>query len=316
MYCNLPLALFTLPDASDLSLASTWRYVAHSALHGVRHGLLFFLIIYVIERYYKVRTIKYKSRNFLHDTCYWIYGRSDLSRILFTASLFKFLGSRLAFIEITFFRSLPVFARFFLYFIFADFLTYWLHRWQHSSRVLWAFHSMHHSQEQLTFATSMRTHPVDDFILTTLSFIPLMLLGQPVHLWLPVYIAMEFMIAILHSEIPWRFGPLYRVFVSPTFHSFHHSIRPEHHNQNFGRLLSIWDYLFGTAVPEQERPVAYGLPDCKMPTLVSQLCSPFLRLYEGIPKSIRGGNSGQVVAISAAAEEAFLNASNQKTDIP
>ncbi len=290
MICNVPIALLTSPEASDLLLASTWRYVAHNAYHGLRHGMLLFLIIYSIERCYRVRTSKYKSRNFLHDICYWIYGRSDLSRILLTASLFKFLSSRLAFIEITSLRSLPVLVRFSIYFIFADFLTYWLHRWQHSSRVLWAFHSMHHSQEQLTFATSMRTHPVDDFIITTFSFVPLMLLGQPVRLWLPVYFAMEFLIAILHSEIPWRFGPLYRVFVSPTFHSFHHSISPEHHNQNFGRLLSIWDYLFGTAVREQTRPGVYGLQDCKMPTLASQLCSPFIHLYRGMPKFNRAGH--------------------------
>lgn len=316
MLCNLSIALFALPESSDLFLASTWRYVAHNALHGLRHGILLFLIIYSIERCYNVRTSQYKSRNFLHDICYWICGRSDLFRILFTASLFKFLGNRLAFIEITSFRSLPALVRLPIYFIFADFLTYWIHRWQHSSRLLWAFHSMHHSQEQLTFATSMRTHPVDDFMLTTFSFVPLMLLGQPVRLWLPVYIAMEFMIAILHSEIPWRFGPLYRVFVSPTFHSLHHSIRPEHYNQNFGRLLSIWDYLFGTAVREQTRPDLYGLRDCEMPTLVSQLCSPFIHLYREIPKSIRGGNSGQVLTHPDSAEDAVLNANNRKADMP
>ena len=240
MICNVPIALLTSPEASDLLLASTWRYVAHNAYHGLRHGMLLFLIIYSIERCYRVRTSKYKSRNFLHDICYWIYGRSDLSRILLTASLFKFLSSRLAFIEITSLRFLRTRAFFYLFHFCG--LSYLL-----ASPVATfqpgpgAFHSMHHSQEQLTFATSMRTHPVDDFIITTFSFVPLMLLGQPVRLWLPVYFAMEFLIAILHSEIPWRFGPLYRVFVSPTFHSFHHSISPEHHNQNFGRLL-----VFGT----------------------------------------------------------------------
>jgi sterol desaturase/sphingolipid hydroxylase (fatty acid hydroxylase superfamily) len=104
---------------------------------------------------------------------------------------------------------------------------------------------------------------------------------------------MEFIIAIEHSEIPWRFGPLYRLMVSPTFHAFHHSINPEHHNRNFGRMLSVWDYLFGTAVCEQKRPEVYGLEDWKMPTLMSQLCSPFIHLYKDILKSKRAAQADE-----------------------
>jgi sterol desaturase/sphingolipid hydroxylase (fatty acid hydroxylase superfamily) len=128
-----------------------------------------------------------------------------------------------------------------------------------------------------------------------------MLLGQPVKTWLPVYYIVEFLIAIEHSEIPWRFGPFYRFMVSPTFHSFHHSVRPEHHNRNFGRMLSIWDYLFGTAVSDETRPNVYGLEDWRMPTLMSQLCSPFIRLYTDVLKSWRAGKAGQELTHSDSA---------------
>jgi sterol desaturase/sphingolipid hydroxylase (fatty acid hydroxylase superfamily) len=297
MFCNTPIAFLTVPaklyTASDLLYASTWKHVAYNAMRGVRHGVVLFLIIYLIERCYKVRTSKYKSRNFFHDICYLIYGRSDLPRILFIASLFAYLSSHLAFLEIKSFQSLPALVRVPIIFICGDFASYWAHRWQHSSRILWAFHSVHHSQEKLTFATSVRVHPLDYFAFTTLGFIPILILGGPFNRVLPIYLAMEFLIALQHCEIPWRFGALYPVVVSPTFHSIHHSISPEHHNRNFGRLLSIWDYLFGTAACDQTRPGIYGLQDWKMPTLLSQLCSPFTYLYRNILKSNRARRSGQ-----------------------
>lgn len=279
--------------ASDLLSAWSWHHIALDALRGLRLGILLFLVIFLIERFYKVPASRYKSRNFLHDICYWFYGRSDFHRILFTASLFSFLGSQFAFIEIVPVRSMPAPLRWAIYFISADFTAYWIHRWQHSSRFLWAFHGVHHSQEQLTFATSTRSHPIDNFMTNTLAFIPLMLLGQPVRAWLPVYYIMEFLIAIEHSGIPWRFGFLYGFIVSPAFHSFHHSIRQEHHDRNFGRILSVWDYLFGTAVSDRERPVLYGLEDWKMPTLMSQLCSPFVYLYKDAVKAKRTRQSAQ-----------------------
>jgi sterol desaturase/sphingolipid hydroxylase (fatty acid hydroxylase superfamily) len=288
----MSFALITVPHmASDLLFASSWRYIVQNAMWGLRHGVLFFLIIYLIESGYRVRNSRYRSRNFFHDVCYWLYGRSDLPRILFTASLFAFLSRRLAFLQVTSFQSVPAFVRVPIAFIVVDFTTYWIHRWQHTNRVLWAFHSVHHSQEQLTFATSARFHPIDNFVLTTLAFLPFLLLGQPAELVLPVYLAMEFLIAIQHSEIPWRYGPVYRFVVSPTFHSIHHSISPEHHNRHFGRMFSIWDYLFGTAVPDQTRPAIYGLQDWKMPTLMSQLCFPFVHLYKDAVKSDRAGQS-------------------------
>ena len=265
-------------------------------VRGLKHGVLLFLIVYLLERYYKARTSQYRTRNFLHDLGYWIYGKSDLARVLFTASWFAFLSRHLSFVQIRSFHTLPSVARFVLAFIAVDFTTYWIHRWQHTHPLLWAFHSVHHSGEQLTFATAARVHPIDNFVMATLAYFPILLLGQDFDsMVLPVYLSMEVLIALQHCEVPCRFGPLYRVVVSPEFHSFHHSTRPEHHNQNFGRLLSIWDYLFGTAVPDQTRPTAYGLQDWKMPTIKSQLCSPFVHAYADLLRSNRAGQPAQEI---------------------
>jgi sterol desaturase/sphingolipid hydroxylase (fatty acid hydroxylase superfamily) len=281
-HSQILFAMLAVPHSSASPLvASTWQQVAHNALRGVRNGALIFVVVYLLERLYKVSTSKYRSRNFFHDVCYWIYGKSDLPRFLFTAALFTYLSTHFAFLQIPALQRLPAAWRYVIWLVGGDFFMYWIHRWQHSNRFLWAFHSVHHSQERMTFATTVRFHPVDFFVLTSLAFLPMMPLGQQfIQIWLPIYVAMELLIDIQHSELPWKYGPFYRLVVSPTFHAFHHSTNPEHHNQHFGRFFSIWDYLFGTAVKDQQRPTVYGLTDRQMPTLWSQLWSPFVYVYD------------------------------------
>jgi sterol desaturase/sphingolipid hydroxylase (fatty acid hydroxylase superfamily) len=186
-----------------------------------------------------------------------------------------------------------------LYFLLADFSNYWIHRLQHASRFMWAFHSTHHAQEQLNFATTSRFHPVDHFISNTLNFVVLITLGASPKSWLPLYLALESITNTLHSRITWRFGALEKVFVTPRFHSFHHSTDPHHYDKNFGGLLSIWDHMFGTAVDAPAQPAAYGLPDVKMPTLLSTLVVPFrlLRQLYAQPSSHDARNTRPVVEL-------------------
>jgi sterol desaturase/sphingolipid hydroxylase (fatty acid hydroxylase superfamily) len=86
---------------------------------------------------------------------------------------------------------------------------------------------------------------------------------------------------IQHTQLPWRLGPLYRVFVTPAFHSFHHSTDPAHHDRNFGVLFSVWDRLFGTAVPSDAvAPTKFGLDDVKAESLWDTIVEPFRLLYQ------------------------------------
>jgi hypothetical protein len=47
---------------------------------------------------------------------------------------------------------------------------------------------------------------------------------------------------------------------SPAQHQIHHSTDPRHHDRNFGGLLSLWDWLFGTLVTARTRQsITFGL---------------------------------------------------------
>ena len=255
--------------------------IERNILRALIIGAALFVVIAAIERFYRVPADHYRSRGFLHDAAYWFYYRTGLHYFLFLAALFGAISASLGPLNLKLLDGLPFAAQALLYMAVADFFVYWIHRAQHHFRFLWAFHSTHHSQEHLNFMTSQRVHPVDHLFQDILMFIPLRMLGFDETAWIPMYLWGEFSLAAQHSRIPWRYGPLYRIVVSPAFHNFHHSVDPAHHNRNFAGLFSFWDYVFGTAVLDDRRkPERYGLVDVVPSTVAGTLTAP-LRLLRG-----------------------------------
>jgi sterol desaturase/sphingolipid hydroxylase (fatty acid hydroxylase superfamily) len=280
------------------------RSVAGGCIHALKYGVVFYLIVYLLERASGGTTKQYGTRGFLQDVAYWFYYRSGLYQLFFMAALFSFLGTRLAFLQLRIVGSLNPIVRGILWILLADFCSYWVHRLQHASRFVWAFHATHHAQEQLNFMTTIRSHPVDHFISDFLKFVPQLTLGASPMSWLPLYLAMEFITNTQHSRIKWRLGVLTRVFVTPWFHSFHHSTDQRHYDKNFGALLTIWDHIFGTAVDAPEQPTEYGLRDIKMPSLLSTLVLPFGLLRQMYAKASSSSSNGRTaIAVSRPADE-------------
>jgi sterol desaturase/sphingolipid hydroxylase (fatty acid hydroxylase superfamily) len=256
-----------------------WPVLERNVERAMVVGLALFVVIFVIERAYGVSAGYYRSRGFLHDVAYWFYYRSGLHGILFFAFAFGALSGALAPYKVNVLQPLPFVLQALVYMAVVDFFNYWIHRAQHNFPFLWAFHSTHHSQEHLTFVTSQRVHPVDRLVHDAGMFLPLWFLGFDESAWMPLYVWGEFNLAVQHSRIPWRYGPLYPILVSPAFHNFHHSVDPAHHDRNFAGLFSFWDYVFGTAVADEGRaPPAYGLADEAPKTFMGTLTAPFTRL--------------------------------------
>jgi sterol desaturase/sphingolipid hydroxylase (fatty acid hydroxylase superfamily) len=260
-------------------------------------ALVTFIVLYCLELYYGVPTNQYRTRGFLHDLFWWLWTSSGLNRIIFTSAVVGFLTANLSPYKLNLLDGVSAIPRYILYFVVIDFFVYWVHRWRHANRFMWAFHTTHHSQEQLSFLTVLRIHPVEFIFNDLIMFVPLLVVGAPPQSWLPLYYARVIIEDIQHSRLPWTFGPLYYVFVSPVFHSFHHSVRPEHHDRNFAVALSLWDFMFGTAVAREQRPSEYGLADIKTPTLLSSLVVPFRVLRQTYsPRAQRQRSDARQVA--------------------
>ena len=141
---------------------------------------------------------------------------------------------------------------------FADDLAYyWFHRVSHESRVFWASHVVHHSSQHFNLSTALRQTWVP---MTYFPFwLPLPLLGFPV--WM-VLLAQAWSLIYqfwIHTERIRRLPKaLEAVLNTPSHHRVHHGMNHQYLDKNYAGILIIWDRLFGTYEPEQER-VTYGL---------------------------------------------------------
>jgi sterol desaturase/sphingolipid hydroxylase (fatty acid hydroxylase superfamily) len=147
-----------------------------------------------------------------------------------------------------------------LLFLGTEFTYYWSHRAGHQVRWMWASHAVHHTPEQIHFASAYRLGPTEVLSGGWVFHLPLFALGfHPLAVggMMGLNLFYQFW---LHTDIVGRLGPLEWVFNTPSHHRVHHASNPEYLDRNYGGVLIIWDRLFGTFAAEQARtPIRYGL---------------------------------------------------------
>ena len=127
-----------------------------------------------------------------------------------------------------------------------DGCNWFVHLANHRVRMLWRFHELHHSQEDMNVLTVFRTHPLIhvSYLLALVPGVVLLANGELPTILLVLYGGV---VAFAHSNTNLGFGPLGRVFVSPNYHRIHHRLRGPQ-DVNLGFALTIWDQLFHRAV--------------------------------------------------------------------
>jgi sterol desaturase/sphingolipid hydroxylase (fatty acid hydroxylase superfamily) len=138
-----------------------------------------------------------------------------------------------------------------------DFIYYWNHRFMHTSRYMWAVHEVHHSSERYNLSTALR-QPVADALGTSVPYGLLCLLGIP-----PSAVATARGLNLIyqfwiHTEAIDRIGRAEATLNTPSHHRVHHGSQRQYLDRNHGGILIVWDRMFGTFEPEDER-VVYGL---------------------------------------------------------
>ena len=152
----------------------------------------------------------------------------------------------LPWIVLTRFGTVPRWASIAVIFVAMDGLNWFAHLANHRVRMLWRFHELHHSQEDMNVLTVFRTHPLIhvSYLIALLPGIVLLANGALPTTLLVIYGAI---VAFAHSNTNLGFGPLERIFVSPNFHRIHHQLDGPQ-DVNLGFALTIWDQLFHRAV--------------------------------------------------------------------
>ena len=134
--------------------------------------------------------------------------------------------------------------------------------------MLWRFHELHHSQEDMNVLTVFRTHPLIH-VSYLIALVPGVVLLANGALSLTMLVIYGGIVAFAHSNTRLGFGPLGRIFVSPNYHRIHHKLDGPQ-DVNLGFALTIWDQLFHRAVFPTEETIRTdtGLPG--RPLIVEQ----------------------------------------------
>jgi len=187
-------------------------------------------------------------------------------------------------------------------FVAMDGLNWFAHLANHRVRMLWRFHELHHSQEDMSVLTVFRTHPLIH-VSYLVALIPGIVLVANGALPITLLVIYGGVVAFAHSNTNLGFGPLGRIFVSPNYHRIHHKLDGPQ-DVNLGFALTIWDQLFHLGVfPTDEtirtdtglpgRPLVVeqaGARPRHFSVLAAQLIGPFRPMDANTKLPIRGAS--------------------------
>ncbi len=259
-------------------------------------------VFLVVERIWPAQQRSPFARGYRHDLILTVMNAVLIAPLVtaLTLSFMALVRSGLPWVVLPKIGPLPRWGAIALIVVAMDGLNWFVHLLNHRVRVLWRFHELHHSQEDMNVLTVFRTHPLIhvSYLLALIPGVVLLANGTATITVLVVYGSM---VAFAHSNTRLSFGPLGRVFVSPNFHRIHHQLDGPQ-DVNLGFVLTIWDQMFGRAVFPTDETVGIdtGLPGRPLTVeqagprprhfavLAAQLVAPFRPMGDHpMPPSIR-----------------------------
>ncbi|HYF30588.1 MAG TPA: sterol desaturase family protein [Chitinophagaceae bacterium] len=140
-----------------------------------------------------------------------------------------------------------------------DFSYYWFHRVSHNVNWFWASHVVHHSSERYNLAAALRQTWTGNATGSFLFWAWMPLVGfHPIWILFMQQISLIYQFWI-HTETIHKMPRWFEfIFNTPSHHRVHHGSDLKYLDKNHGGIMIIWDRMFGSFQPEQERPV-YGL---------------------------------------------------------
>lgn len=158
--------------------------------------------------------------------------------------------------------DIPLFLAVILAVVIWELVSYWAHWMGHHIEWLWRMHAVHHAPRRMTVLNNFRVHPLD-LLLKSSALAVVIVLG-----FSPITIAMmsvirSVVVAFQHADADLEHGRLNYIFSTNTLHQWHHSADPTQAHSNYGTILSVWDWIFGTAYlpSEPQAPTEMGLFD-------------------------------------------------------
>jgi sterol desaturase/sphingolipid hydroxylase (fatty acid hydroxylase superfamily) len=137
---------------------------------------------------------------------------------------------------------------------------YALHRLSHRWKPMWGFHALHHSANRIYWLNGFRSHPINIAWHQLAGYVVLLLAGVDAATVTVVSALAVVVSAFQHANASLSLGPLNYLFSTNALHRWHHDSRPGRSYVNYGTVLSVWDWIFGTFYRnDADRPARAGL---------------------------------------------------------
>jgi sterol desaturase/sphingolipid hydroxylase (fatty acid hydroxylase superfamily) len=166
-----------------------------------------------------------------------------------------------------------------------DFSSWLVHIVMHKSKLLWRFHLIHHSDNNVDVTTGLRHHPGDSLLRGIFFMLLIFISGAPMYAVMIYQTLLVMSTAFTHANIslPKKLDKaLSYILVSPNMHKVHHHWKQPYTDCNYGGVFSIWDRLLGTFKKLDPKEIRYGLdryyPNEKDEDFIALMKKPFQKL--------------------------------------
>ena len=210
----------------------------------------------------------------------WLYALDALFVGPLTAVVVQLIrvtvgGSPLEVVTPSLWASVPVWVTLLAVIVLGDLISYFRHRLEHT-RTLWPSHAIHHSDTEMTWLTLSRFHPLNRLTTMFVDTTFLAVMGFPQWALLTNVLVRHYYGEFVHADLPWTYGPLGRIFVSPVMHRWHHARDVTGAGSNFATIFSVFDQAFGTYYVPGPCNVPLGVNDKIGNGIVGQLVYPIV----------------------------------------
>jgi len=144
--------------------------------------------------------------------------------------------------------SMPYWLELILCVVILDALAFAEHRVLHRWYFFWRIHRVHHLDLHVDATTSIRFHPFEAVFRALIGAGVVLALGLAPEGILLAFAVTAFANTFTHMNITlptFLERALSTVFVTPTVHRLHHSVKIENQYSNFGTIFCIWDRITG-----------------------------------------------------------------------
>lgn len=244
--------------------------------------LLAALAITLLEIYFPERKDWRPTRiEIANDSAFMLIVQILLPQLLSYLAAYTLAGSASKSIHV-WPREIPAALQVVLMILAADLLRYWLHRACHRYMPLWQLHAVHHSPGKLYWLNVGRFHPLEKALQFLFDALPFILLGVTQEVLSMYFVFYAINGFFQHSNVRVRFGWLNYLISSAELHRWHHSMKKEESDRNFGNNIILWDLCFGTYFLPPDRHVGeLGLINrFYPPSFLGQVKAPFIPRLE------------------------------------